>query len=293
MSLVLGLWTFRTLLRGSTAIALENLALRDQLAVLQRSVRRPRLLWRDRILWVWLSRIWTAWRSSLIIVQPATVLGWHRRGVQLYWRWKSRAKAGGRPRLDPKLRHLIRQMARENPTWGRRRIQAELALLGYDVAELTVAKYMHRASLRPSGRRASWSRPFRRTTAPRDLLRDRDRIYGQAFSRRVERMGIHEVHIAPRAPWQNPFAERVIGSLRREGLDHFLILSEAHLRRLRRAYGAYDNTTWPHQSLENSSPQPGSSPFLRSEGSITATSVPPNHRDRDPPSLAPRVQQAW
>src|SRR5437773_1188812 len=120
-------------------------------------------------------------------------------------------------------------------------------------------------TLRPSGRRASWSRPFRRTTAPRDLLRDRDRIYGQAFSRRVERMGIHEVHIAPRAPWQNPFAERVIGSLRREGLDHFLILSEAHLRRLRRAYGAYDNTTWPHQSLENSSPQPGSSPFLRSE----------------------------
>jgi len=83
-------------------------------------------------------------------VQPATVLGWHRRGFQLYWRWKSRTKAVGRPRLDPELRHLIRQMARENPTWGRRRIRAELALLGYDVAELTVAKYMHRASLRPS-----------------------------------------------------------------------------------------------------------------------------------------------
>jgi len=151
MILVLGLWTFlRTLLHGSAAIALENLALRHQLAVLQRSVRRPRLLWRDRILWVWLWRIWTAWRSSLIIVQPAPVLGWHRRGFQLYWRWKSRTKPVGRPRLDPELRHLIRQMARENPTWGRRRIQAELALLGYDVAELTVAKYMHRVSLRPS-----------------------------------------------------------------------------------------------------------------------------------------------
>jgi putative transposase len=69
-------------------------------------------------------------------------------------------------------------------------------------------------------------------------------------------MGIHEVRIAPRAPWQNPFVERVIGSLRRECLDHCLILSEAHLRRLLRAYGAYYNTTRPHQSLDNNSPQP-------------------------------------
>jgi hypothetical protein len=95
-----------------------------------------------RILWVWLSCVWVGWRSSLAIVQPATVLAWHRRGFQLYWRWKSRAKPVGRPKLDPEVRHLIRRMARENPTWGRRRIQAELALLGYDVAELTVAKYM-------------------------------------------------------------------------------------------------------------------------------------------------------
>jgi putative transposase len=90
------------------------------------------------------------WRSSLAIVQPATVLAWHRRGFQLYWRWKSRAKPVGRPKLDPEVRHLIRRMARENPTWGRRRLQAELALLGYHVAELTVAKYMLRASPRRS-----------------------------------------------------------------------------------------------------------------------------------------------
>jgi putative transposase len=98
----------------------------------------------------WLSRVWPDWRASLVIVQPATVLAWHRRGFQLYWRWKTRAASVGRPRLDPELRRLIRRMARENPTWGRRRIRAELALLGYHVAELTVAKYMRRTSRRPS-----------------------------------------------------------------------------------------------------------------------------------------------
>src|SRR4029453_11848352 len=88
--------------------------------------------------------------SSLVIVQPATVLAWHRQGFQLYWRWQSTANRVGRPRLDAEVRRPIRRMARENPTWGRRRIQAELAPLGHEVAELTVAKYMHRAASRPS-----------------------------------------------------------------------------------------------------------------------------------------------
>ena len=151
MILVIGLWTFfRAVLFGSAAIALENLALRHQLLVLQRSVVRPRLSRWDRVVWVWLSRVWASWRSSLIIVQPATVLAWHRRGFRLYWRWKSKSKRVGRPRVDAEIRELIRRMARENPTWGRRRIRAELALLGYEVAELTVAKYMRRTALRPS-----------------------------------------------------------------------------------------------------------------------------------------------
>ena len=152
MLFVLGLWTLLRALRfGSVAIALENLALRHQLEVLRRSVPRPRLSRSDRILSVWLSRLWTGWRHNLLIVQPATVLAWHRRGFRLYWRWRSRAPSGeGHPRLDPELRHLIQRMARENPTWGRRRIQAELALLGYTVAELTVAKYMQRTSPRAS-----------------------------------------------------------------------------------------------------------------------------------------------
>ena len=140
MIFVIGLWTFlRAMLFGSAAIAIENLALRHQLLVLQGSVARPRLSRWDRILWVWLSRVWVGWRSTLAIVQPATVLAWHRQGFRLFWRWKSRPNPVGRPRLDAELRDLIRRMARENPTWGRRRIRAELALLGYAVAELTVA----------------------------------------------------------------------------------------------------------------------------------------------------------
>jgi putative transposase len=312
MIFVIGLWTLlRAWLLGSTTIALENLALRHQLLVLQRSVVRPHLSRWDRILWVWLSRLWTDWRASLVIVQPATVLAWHRRGFQLYWRWRSRASSVGRPRLDPELRQLIRRMARENPTWGRRRIRAELALLGYCVAELTVARYMHRTAPRPSptwrafltthardivavdfflvptltfrllfvfvvlrhDRRellhlnvtehptAVWTARqileiFPNETAPRYLLRDWDAVYGECFTRCLANMGIREVIIAPKAPWQNPFVERVIGSIRRECLDHYLILNEAHLRRLLRGYIAYYNTARPHQSLDHNSPQP-------------------------------------
>src|SRR5438876_816361 len=151
MMLVLGVWAFvRALLVNSAAVSLENVVLRHQLAVLQRSVGRPRLRRRDRLFWVALSQLWAGWRASLLIVQPATVLAWHRQGFQLYWRWKSRCRSAGRPPLDLELRTLIRRMARENPTWGRRRIQAELRFLGYEVAGLTVAEYMRRLSPRPS-----------------------------------------------------------------------------------------------------------------------------------------------
>src|SRR5262245_41349887 len=98
MILVLGVWAFvRTLLVNSAAVSLENVALRHQRSVLQRSVGRPRLHRRDRLFWVGLSKLWAGWRASLVIVQPATVLAWHRRGFQLYWRWKSRRRPGGRP----------------------------------------------------------------------------------------------------------------------------------------------------------------------------------------------------
>jgi putative transposase len=95
-------------------------------------------------------------------------------------------------------------------------------------------------------------------TAPTYLLRDRDSVYSDEFVRRIKGMAIRQVLTAPRAPWQNPFVERVIGSIRRECLDHFLILSDTHLRLLLRAYLAYYNTARPHQAVD------GNSPWLRS-----------------------------
>jgi transposase InsO family protein len=123
-------------------------------------------------------------------------------------------------------------------------------------------------------------------TGPAYLLRDRDAIYSISFERRVERMGIRQVVIAPRAPWQNPYAERVTGSIRRECLDLVIVLNERHLRRLLRAYLEYYNHTRPHQSLGNDSPRdagcnpspPGRSAWSRRLAAFTiATSAPPDH----------------
>ena len=300
----------RQLLQSRAALVAENLALRHQIVILKRSVKRPRLHRRDRIFWVWLSRLWQGWRSSLIVVQPETVLRWHREGFRLYWRWKSRRRCG-RPKLDVEIRALIRRMSRDNPTWGRRRIRSELHLLGYEVAELTVAKYMVRGrkppsqgwrvflknhsreiaaidfftvvtlnfrilicfvvlrhhqrtvvhfnvTSHPTGRWTAQQivEAFPYETAPRYLLRDRDGIYSSYFADRVRGMGIEEVLIAPRSPWQNPFIERLIGSIRRECLDHILVISEAHLRRVLREYFAYYHDSRPHQSLDGNAPRP-------------------------------------
>jgi putative transposase len=133
-----------------TRLAVENLALRQQLAVLKQSVKRPKLQPRDRVFWVWLSRIWPEWKSVLILVQPETVIRWHRRGFKLYWTRKSRAGKPGRPRIKREIRELIQRMSRENPTWGAPRILSELLLLGYDVAQASVAKYMVRQRKPPS-----------------------------------------------------------------------------------------------------------------------------------------------
>ncbi len=127
MSILAAIFGFvRAILRRRATLALENLALRQQLAVLRRSVKRPRLRPRDRVFWILLRRLCPDWRSHLILVKPDTVVRWHRRGFRLFWRWKSRS--GGRPRIDPEVMALIRRMSRENATWGVPRIQSELRL---------------------------------------------------------------------------------------------------------------------------------------------------------------------
>ncbi len=136
---------FAALYARKASLVADSLCLRQQLLVLQRGRPRPRLDDADRRFWILASRWFPGWRSSLLIVRPETVLGRHRRGWRAYWRWRSRPRGiGGRRRIPLEPRTLIRCMAAENRLWGQRRIQAELARLGFKVSARTVAKYMRR-----------------------------------------------------------------------------------------------------------------------------------------------------
>ena len=131
--------------KSKSQLMAENLCLRQQLVVLKRRQPRPHLRDSDRRFWILVCRWLGKWRETLIIVQPETVLGWHHQGWKAYWRWRSRRGGRvGRRRIDSDLRALIRRMACENPLWGQRRIQAELARLGFTVCARSVAKYMRK-----------------------------------------------------------------------------------------------------------------------------------------------------
>src|SRR5271169_130947 len=295
--------------RSRAVVELENLALRHRLHVLRR--QRPgrlRLFTIDRLLWVWLYRIWPRCLDAMVLVKPGTVVQWHRQGFRLYWRWRSRA---GRPSVDREVRKLIREMSAANPLWGAPRIHGELLKLGIEISRATVAEYMVRRRGAPSptwrsflrnqaegiaaidmfvvasasfrllyvmiilahDRRkivraavtqhptAAWlsrqeTEAFAWDTAPRYLLRDRDASYGSYFCNRIEAMGIEEVVTAPRSPWQNAYVERVIGSIRRECLDHIAIFNERHLRRVLSSYVDYYQRTRTHLSLDKDCPDP-------------------------------------
>jgi hypothetical protein len=163
----------------------------------------------------------------------------------------------------------------ENPLWGAPRIHGELLKLGFEVAQWSVAKYMVKrrgfdllyafvivrldrreliwinATANPT---AEWvagqiTEAFPWDEAPHYLIRDRDRIYGSVVTRRLRAMGIRDKLTAPASPWQNGFAERLIGSIRREWVDHIIVLGEAHLRRILKSYAKYYNRVRTHRSL--------------------------------------------
>ena len=248
-----------------------------------------------------------AWRQAVLIVQPDTLLRWHRQLFRGYWRRKSRAAAPAhRPPLAPETIALIRRMATDNALWGADRIRGELLKLDFRVAKSTIQKYVRDA--RPSRRSGqAWSAFLRNHAAdiwacdflpvtdlcfrplfaffivalasrrvvhvgvtrhptdgwvaqqlreatpfderPQYLIRDNDAKYGPSFARVAAAMGITEVRTAYRAPRQNATCERFLGSVRRECLDHLLILGERHLRRALREYVAYFNRARPHQGL--------------------------------------------
>ncbi len=143
-------------LRSPTALAAENLFLRKQLALCrERSITPRRATPATRLTLVWLAH-WFDWRRALVIVQPATLIRWHRQGFRMFWRWTSRR---GRPPIPSTLQALIRQMARENPTWGEERIANELLLkLGLRVSPRTVRKYLPKHGDHSRGKRASSQR---------------------------------------------------------------------------------------------------------------------------------------
>src|SRR3989442_4930376 len=141
------------LLRGvrtQRSLVFENLALRHQLAVLQRSAPRPRLRTSDRLFWILLSRLWSGWTDAVSVVQPATVIRWQRTGFTLFWTWKSRRNGPGRPAVAPAVRALIQRMSKANALWGAPRIHGELQKLGIQISQATVSKYLVRHRKPPS-----------------------------------------------------------------------------------------------------------------------------------------------
>jgi putative transposase len=308
-TLLANLWS---IFHSRAALQLENLALRHQIGVLQRSAaKRPKLTSEDRLLWICLSRLWRDWRSALAIVKPETVIAWHRAGFRLFWTWKVRHGQPGRPIISREVRELIRKMCRENPFWGAPRIHGEALKLGVNIGESSVIKYMVRSSKPPSqtwrtflenhaqqlvsidfftvptirfqvlyvflvlahDRRrilhsnvtahptAEWTgqqlrEAFPFDQLPRYLLRDRDRIFGDDFQEQLRDMGICEVLSAPRSPWQRAYVERVIGSIRRECLDHVIVFHENALRRTLHSYFDYYHRSRTHLSLGKDSLEP-------------------------------------
>jgi hypothetical protein len=295
--------------KSKSRLEAENAALRHQLIVLRRKVRgRSQLTNNDRWFFVQLYRWFPSILQVLTIIRPDTLVRWHQAGFRRYWRWKSRT-LGGRPQIETELRVLIRRMSVENPLWGAPRIHGELLKLGFELAQLSVAKYMVKRRAPPSqgwrtflrnhapdigamdlfvvptigfnllyalvimrlDRRdvvwinvttnptADWiahqiTEAFPWDEAPRYLIRDRDRIYGAIVTRRLRAMGIRDKPTASASPWQNGFAERLIGSIRRECADHIIVFGEAHLRRILRSYACYYNGIRTHRSLDKDAP---------------------------------------
>jgi putative transposase len=295
------------LFRGRQDQAIVELALRQQLAVFAHRHPRPRLSPLDRAFWVALSRFWPRWRSALLVVQPETVIRWHREGFRRYWRSIS-VPGPGRPPIAEDIQTLIVRMATENH-WRARKIQAELSKLGIEVSLATISRYLPKPKPDPGsqqrwitflrnrrdviagmdffvvptvrfqllyvwfaidhGRRrilhfnvtanpaARWVLQQLRKAFPDDpshrfMIFDNDAIFSAEVARTIARFGVHPQRTAFQSPWQNGTAERFVGTVRRELLDHVVVLSEDHLRRLLREYVAYYNAERVHTSIADS-----------------------------------------
>jgi putative transposase len=301
----------RLLLSGHQAIAIENAALRLQLAAFRRKRRRPVLTTFDRLFWVGLSRVWRGWSGPLQYVQADTVVRWQRERFRRFWAHLSRVdrRRRGRPATAVEIRRLIERMVAANPLWRAPRLHGELQMLGIPISERTVSRILRRFRRPPTQtwktflhnhlgqmvsmdyftvstitlrvlfvfvvlehrRRqvlhfnvtehptAAWTaqqivEAFADRDAPRYIIRDRDRVYGDDVRLRIASLGIQEVLTAPQSPWQNPYAERLIGSIRRDCLNHFVILNAKHLKRTLATYFRYYHESRTHLGLRKQCP---------------------------------------
>ena len=303
----------RLLLSGHQVVAIENAALRLQLAAFRRKRNRPILNTFDRVFWITLRRLWSGWRGSLVYVQPETVVRWQRERFRRFWARLSKppGRRRGRPAMADEIRRLIERMVTANPLWRAPRIHGELTMLGIPISERTVSRILRRLPRPPNQtwktflhnhlgqlvsmdfftvptismkvlfvffvlehrRRevlhfgvtehptAAWTsqqivEAFADREATRYLIRDRDCIYGHDVCLRIASLGMEEVLTAPQSPWQNPYAERLVGSIRRECLNHFVILSARHLKRTLSLYFRYYHASRTHLGLAKQCPFP-------------------------------------
>ena len=301
----------RLLFSGHQAVAIENAALRMQIAAFQRKRKRPLLTTLDRMFWIALRNLWCDWRKPLRYVQADTVVRWQRERFRRFWARLSQPqrRRRGRPRTGAELRRLIAQMATANPLWRAPRIHGELKMLGIALSERTVSRLLRTLRRPPDqtwrtflhnhvgqlvstdffivptitmkvlfvfivlehNRRkvlhfnvtehptGAWTaqqivEAFADRDPARYLLRDRDSRYSAEVRLRVKSLGIEEILTAPQSPWQNPYAERLIGSIRRECLNHYIILNARHLKRTLSSYFRYYHESRTHLSLGKQCP---------------------------------------
>ena len=298
--------------RSRSDLILENALLRQQLIILRRQIKRPHLIKRDRLILLLLPRLTRFWKQTLLIVQPDTLLRWHREMFRLFWWLKSRTQIR-QPRVPTETIRLIQQMARGNRLWGAERIRGELLKLGIHLTKRTILKYMWTVQ-RPRLSNQNWltfirnhantvwacdllqsydlffravfifviievgsrrvvhisitrnptdfwlaqqlreATPFGQT--PRYLIHDRASNYGETFAYVATSSGITLLKMPYRAPKANAICERFRGSLRRECLDHILVLNPAHLHRIVIEYVTYFNRARPHQGIGQRIPEP-------------------------------------